>query len=59
VKRVGPEADDGPRRFIRNWLRFDETRPVPVRVLWKLMATVAVLLVTSALLAWFSGHLQR
>jgi hypothetical protein len=53
------DGDDGPRRFIRNWLRFDEHKPVRVRMLWRLMATVAVLLVTSAVLAWFSGHLQR
>jgi hypothetical protein len=46
-----PDADDGPRRFIRNWLRFDETRPVRARKLWMLAATVALLLAASALLA--------
>jgi hypothetical protein len=59
VKPDGPDAGDGPQRFIRNWLRFDESRPLRVRTLWKLIATVALLLVASALLALFSGHLQR
>jgi hypothetical protein len=48
-------SDDGPQRFVRRWLRFDESRPVRVRMLWKLMATVGVLLVASALLVWVSG----
>jgi hypothetical protein len=57
--RPGPEADDGPRRFVRRWLRFDETKPVRVGMLWKLIAAVAMLLAASAALAWLSGHLQR
>jgi hypothetical protein len=59
VTRRGPDADQGPRRFIRSWLTFDENRPVRTRTMWKLLATVAALLVASALLAWLSGHLQR
>jgi hypothetical protein len=52
-----PDADDGPRRFIRNWLRFDEHAPRRVRTMWKLLATIAMLLLASAALALFSGHL--
>jgi hypothetical protein len=48
-----PDADDGPRRFIRTWLSFDKTRPVRARKVWMLAATVAMLLAASALLAWF------
>jgi hypothetical protein len=48
-----PDADDGPRRFIRSWLSFDETRTVRARRVWMLAATVAVLLAATALLAWF------
>jgi hypothetical protein len=46
----GPDADDGPRRFIRKWLTFDEAGPMRVRKLWMLIATVSILLVVSALL---------
>ncbi len=46
-----PDADDGPRRFIRTWLTFDDARPVRARKMWMLAATVAILLVASALLA--------
>jgi hypothetical protein len=59
VTRRGPDGGDGPQRFIRNWLRFSETRPVRAGVLWKLIATVAAFLAASALLAVFSGHLQH
>jgi hypothetical protein len=52
-----PDADDGPRRFIRNWLRFDEHAPRRVRTMWKLVAAVAMLVVISALLALLSGQL--
>jgi hypothetical protein len=55
----GPDADEGPRRFIRNWLTFDERKPPRVRTMWRLIATVAIFLVASALLAAFSSHLQR
>jgi hypothetical protein len=58
VSRRGGDSDDGPRRFIRNWLRFNENRPVRMQVLWKLLATVTIFLIASALLA-FSGHLQH
>jgi polyferredoxin len=50
----GPGADDGPRRFIRRWLSFDETRPVRARKAWMLAATVAILLVVTAVLSWLS-----
>lgn len=46
-----PEGDDGPRHFVRNWLRFDERRPVQVRLLWKFIAVVAACLAFSAMLA--------
>jgi hypothetical protein len=59
VKPHGPDADEGPRRFIRNWLTFNESRPVPMRPLWKLLATITLFLIASALLALFGGHLQR
>jgi hypothetical protein len=55
----GPDADEGPRRFIRNWLTFNENRPPRVRTMWRLIATVAIFLVASALLALFSSHLYR
>ena len=50
----GPD-DDGPRRFIRKWLTFDEARPMRIRKLWMLIATVMALLAASALLALFSN----
>jgi hypothetical protein len=49
----GPDPGDGPQRFIRNWLRFNEGRPMRMRTLWKLIATVALFLMASALLALF------
>jgi hypothetical protein len=55
----GPDADAGPRRFIRNWLTFDENRPVRTRTMWQLIATVVIFLVACALLAWLGDHLQR
>jgi hypothetical protein len=55
----GPDADEGPQRFIRNWLRFDEHAPRRVRTMWKLIATVMLLLIVSAVLALFSAHLHR
>lgn len=55
----GRDADEGPRRFIRSWLTFDENRPVRTRTMWKLIATVAIVLVACALLAWLGDHLQR
>jgi hypothetical protein len=58
VTSPGPDAGGGPERFIRNWLRFNENRLPRTRTLWKLIATVALLLIASALLA-SRGHLQR
>jgi hypothetical protein len=52
----GPDAEDGPQRFIRKWLTFDEARPMRIRRLWMLIATVMALLAASALLAWFSNQ---
>ena len=51
----GPDVDDGPRRFIRKWLTFDEARPIQIRKIWMLIATVSVLLAVSALLAWLGN----
>jgi hypothetical protein len=58
VTPPGPDADEGPQRFIRNWLTFDEGRPVRTRMrtMWKLIATVAIFLAASALLALFGGR---
>jgi hypothetical protein len=53
--RRGPDVDDGPQRFIRKWLTFDEARPMRIRKLWMLLATVLMLLAASALLALFSN----
>jgi hypothetical protein len=50
----GPD-DDGPQRCIRKWLTFDEARPMRIRKLWMLIATIMVLLAASALLTVFSN----
>ena len=50
------QDSDGPRRFIRSWLSFDDTRPARLRRLWALIATVLFLLLASALLATFGRH---
>ncbi len=55
----GPDHNDGPRRFIRNWLTFDDRRPVRIRRITLLIATIAILLIVTALLALFSNHLPR
>jgi hypothetical protein len=55
----GPDANDGPQRFIRNWLTFNDGKPLRLRRLSLLIATVATFLVASALLALFSGRLPR
>ncbi len=47
----GADADDGPQRFVRRWLTFDEARPMRVRKLWMLIGAVLTLLAASALLA--------
>ena len=49
--------DDGPRRFVRNWLTFDEARPVRQKLLRTFAATVLALLVASALLAAFGRQI--
>jgi hypothetical protein len=59
VTARGPDNDDGPRRFIRNWLSFDDHQPLRLRRIVLLIATIAILLIASALLAWFSDHLPR
>ena len=51
----GTDMDDGPQRFIRKWLTFDEARPIQIWKIWMLIAAVALLLAASALLAW-SGN---
>jgi hypothetical protein len=55
----GPDNNDGPRRFIRNWLTFNDRRPLRTRRVALLIATIAILLIASALLALFSDHLPR
>jgi hypothetical protein len=55
----GPDNNDGPRRFIHNWLMFDDRRPVRIRRITLLIATIAILLIVTALLALFSDHLPR
>jgi hypothetical protein len=50
-----PDADDGPQRFIRRWLTFDDNRPVRLRKIWMLAATVLVFVMASAMLAWCSN----
>ena len=51
----GPDVDDGPQRFIRRWLTFDEARPMRVHKAWLLVATALALLAASALLVLFSS----
>jgi hypothetical protein len=55
----GPDRSDGPQRFIRNWLIFDDRKPVGTRRIALLIATIAILLIATALLALFSDHLRR
>jgi hypothetical protein len=51
----GPDLDDGPQRFIRKWLTFDETGPMRIHKVWMLVATVLILLAVSALLVVLSS----
>jgi hypothetical protein len=51
----GPDLDDGPQRFIRKWLSFDEARPMRIHKVWMLVATVLILLAVSALLVVLSS----
>jgi hypothetical protein len=55
----GPDHSDGPQRFLRNWLTFDDRGPVRLRRIALLIATIAILLIATALLALFSDHLPR
>ena len=50
-----PDTDDGPQRFIRRWLTFDDNRPVRPQKIWMLVATVSAFVTVSALLAWCSN----
>jgi Aminoacyl-tRNA editing domain len=54
-----PDRSDGPQRFVRDWLTFDDRRPVRLRRIAFLIATVAMFLIASALLAWFGNQLAR
>jgi hypothetical protein len=53
------DDDDGPRRFVRKWLRFDQARPTRPALAWKFVVTVALVLIVSAVLAWISAHMRR
>jgi len=59
VTARGPDNKDGPQRFIRNWLTFDISRPVRLRRIKLLIATIVMLLIASALLALFSHPLRH
>ncbi len=43
--------DDGFKRFARNWLMFDETRPVRPRLFRNFITVVAIGFAAAALLA--------
>ena len=47
--------DDGPKRFARNWLMFDEARPTRPRLLRNFIAVVAISFAAAALLAMISA----
>jgi hypothetical protein len=51
VTSSGRDADEGPSRFVRQWLRFDESRPPRFALLWKFITTVVSLLILCAALA--------
>jgi hypothetical protein len=59
VTTRGPANNDGPRRFIRNWLSFDDRGPLRLRRMTLLIATIALLLIATALLAWFGNRLPH
>jgi hypothetical protein len=50
VNARGPN-NDGPRRFARNWLMFDESRPTRPRLLRNFILVVAACFAVTALLA--------
>lgn len=51
-------SDDGPKRFVRNWLEFDASRPTRPRLLRNFIAVVAACLATTALLAFVSALMR-
>lgn len=53
----GPH-DDGPKRFARNWLMFDETRPTRPRLLRNFVIVVAACFAAAALLAIVSAMMR-
>jgi hypothetical protein len=59
VKPHCPDADEGPRRFIRNWLTFNENRAVRAGMSRKFLVIAASLMAASALLAVTSSLLHR
>lgn len=40
----GRDRDDGPHRFIRNWLSFNEQRPIRASLLRKFLAAILTML---------------
>ena len=50
MNAIGPN-DDGQKRFVRNWLMFDEARPTRPRMLRNFVAVVATIFVVIAILA--------
>jgi hypothetical protein len=45
------DADEGPQRFVRHWLSYDESRPPQFALLWKFITAVVSLLILCAALA--------
>ena len=50
--------DDGPKRSARNWLIFDDRRPVRPKLLRNFIALVAMCFATVALLAIVSATMR-
>ena len=50
----GPN-DDGPKRFVRKWLTFDDSRPTQPRLLRNFIAVVAACFAATALLVIISA----
>jgi hypothetical protein len=44
------DQDNGPRRFIRNWLSFNEQRPIRTSLLRKLLVAILTMLAACFLL---------
>jgi hypothetical protein len=53
------ERRDGMQRILRSWLTFDDSKPVPRRLVWTFTGVVAAFLAASALLVVFAGPLRR